>query len=197
MRKLARRVGEPPFPDLPGFSYDPFTQTATFDFSQAGSPVISEPGFYTIEIPENQIFVSGAALTNERFEFSFYVALPSDANLDGQVDVLGDAFSLVGNLGLTSGATWSQGDFNGDGMVDVLTDAFILVGNLGRSVVPPAAASAVAKLAGSTSAQSVPTANSTDIVFVSLKDEADELFSDEYGYDNQLEIGLADELTLS
>ena len=159
--------------------------------------MISEPGFYTIEIPENQIFVSGAALTNERFEFSFYVALPSDANLDGQVDVLGDAFSLVGNLGLTSGATWSQGDFNGDGMVDVLTDAFILVGNLGRSVVPPAAASAVAKLAGSTSAQSVPTTNSTDIVFVSLKDEADQLFSDEYGYDNQLEIGLADELTLS
>jgi len=123
--------------------------------------------------------------------------LPGDANLDGRVDVLGDGFALVANLGVTEGATWSQGDFDGNGQVDVLDDAFVLVANLGRSVVPPAAASAVAKLAGSTSAQSVPATNSTDIVFASLKDEADELFSDEYSYDNQPEIGLADELTLS
>ena len=81
--------------------------------------MISEPGFYAIEIPENQIVVSEAALTNERFEFSFYVALPGDANLHGQVDVLGDAFSLVGNLGLTSGATWSQGDFNGLSLIHI------------------------------------------------------------------------------
>ena len=55
---------------------------------------------------------------------------------DGQVDVLGDAFALVENLGTTSGATFSQGDFNGDGAVDVLNDAFTLVANLGRSVIP-------------------------------------------------------------
>jgi hypothetical protein len=66
-----------------------------------------------------------------------YVAIPGDTNLDGTVDVLGDAFALVGNLGTAGNATWAQGDFNNDGNVDVLGDAFTLVGNLGRSVLPP------------------------------------------------------------
>ena len=53
-----------------------------------------------------------------------------DINLDGAVDVLGDAFILVGSLG--SGATsWSEGDLNADQTVNVLGDAFALVGNLG------------------------------------------------------------------
>ena len=72
-----------------------------------------------------------------------YVAIPGDANLDGRVDVLGDAFELVGNLGTTGGATFAQGDFDGDGDVDVLGDAFILVGNLGRSVILPTTSQAV------------------------------------------------------
>ena len=54
-----------------------------------------------------------------------------DLNFDGSVDVSGDAFAMVGNLGTTSGAAYAQGDINGDGAVDVLGDAFILVGNLG------------------------------------------------------------------
>lgn len=55
-----------------------------------------------------------------------------DINLDGSVNVLGDAFALVGNL--TNPATsWSQGDLNADGTVDVLGDAFLLVANLGNS----------------------------------------------------------------
>ena len=54
-----------------------------------------------------------------------------DLDFDGMVNVLGDAFALVGNLGTSSGATYAQGDINGDGAVDVLGDAFILVGNLG------------------------------------------------------------------
>ena len=55
-----------------------------------------------------------------------------DANLDGVVDVLNDAFALIGNL--NSGAiSWSEGDFNADGTVDVLGDAFVLIGNLGSS----------------------------------------------------------------
>ena len=57
---------------------------------------------------------------------------PGDANLDGTVDVLGDAFALIGNLG-NAAASWSQGDFNADGIVSVLGDAFLLIGNLGRS----------------------------------------------------------------
>ena len=55
-----------------------------------------------------------------------------DANLDGSVDVLNDAFTLVGNLGQAA-TSFSQGDFNADGVVDVLGDAFLLVANLGMT----------------------------------------------------------------
>ena len=59
-------------------------------------------------------------------------ALLGDVNLDGMVDVLSDAFALVGSLS-QSATSRSQGDLNADGMVDVLTDAFILIGQLGQS----------------------------------------------------------------
>ena len=57
-----------------------------------------------------------------------------DANLDGAIDVLSDAFALIGNLGTVGGVSWSDGDFNADDQVDVLSDAFLLIGNLGTSV---------------------------------------------------------------
>jgi len=57
-----------------------------------------------------------------------------DANLDGTVNVLGDAFILIGNLG-SAATSWSQGDFNGDGTVTVLGDALLLVGNLGMGAL--------------------------------------------------------------
>ena len=66
-----------------------------------------------------------------------------DINLDGQVNVLGDAFALVGNLGSNS-AGWSQGDLNADQNVNVLGDAFALVGNLGRSNSTASTANAAA-----------------------------------------------------
>ena len=50
------------------------------------------------------------------------------------VDVLNDAFAVVGNIGTMTGATWTMGDFNCDGAVDVLGDAFVVVGNLGASL---------------------------------------------------------------
>ena len=53
-----------------------------------------------------------------------------DLNCDGNVDVLGDAFALIANLG-DSVTSYSQGDINFDGTVDVLGDAFILIGHLG------------------------------------------------------------------
>ena len=84
-----------------------------------------------------------------KFERKLDLSLLTAANLDGQVNVLDDAFALIGNLGTTGGATWAQGDFNDDGTVNVLGDAFILIGQLGQSVIPPA--SPQASLAGSLS----------------------------------------------
>ena len=126
------------------FSYDAGSQTATWDFAN----LTLDSGFYSFELSDN-ITSGGDSLDGDfdgvaggNFVDTVYVALPGDANLDGQVDVLGDAFALVGNLGTTDGASWAQGDFNGDGTVDVLNDAFILVGQLGQSVVPPMASAA-------------------------------------------------------
>ena len=57
---------------------------------------------------------------------------PGDLNCDGIVDVLGDAFALIGNLG-SMVTSYADGDINFDGNVDVLGDAFILIGNLGST----------------------------------------------------------------
>ena len=57
---------------------------------------------------------------------------PGDLNCDGTVNVLGDAFPLVGSLG-NAVTSYAQGDINFDGTVNVLGDAFILVANLGNS----------------------------------------------------------------
>lgn len=54
-----------------------------------------------------------------------------DLNFDGSVDVLGDAFILVANLG-NPATSYVDGDINLDGEVTVLGDAFALVANLGR-----------------------------------------------------------------
>ena len=55
-----------------------------------------------------------------------------DLNCDGQVDVLGDAFALIANLG-DSTTRYSDGDIDFDGAVTILGDAFLLIANLGRS----------------------------------------------------------------
>ena len=60
---------------------------------------------------------------------------PGDLNCDGQVNVLGDAFALVGNLN-NPATSYSQGDINFDGTVNVLGDAFTLIGNLNNSNNP-------------------------------------------------------------
>ena len=60
---------------------------------------------------------------------------PGDVNCDGTVDVLGDAFVLIGNLN-DSVDSYEDGDLNFDGFVDVLGDAFVLVGNLGLTNAP-------------------------------------------------------------
>jgi len=59
-------------------------------------------------------------------------ALLADVNLDGEVTVLSDAFSLVSNLGQNV-MSRSLGDLTADGVVNVLGDAIILIGQLGQS----------------------------------------------------------------
>ena len=109
-----------------------------------------DPSFYSFELSDNIVSVAdglgldgdGDGSAGGSHEIGeVYVALPGDANLDGTVDVLSDAFALVGNLGTSAGAVWADGDFNGDGEVDVLGDGFILVGRLGQSVLPGASSS--------------------------------------------------------
>jgi len=63
-------------------------------------------------------------------------ALIGDLNLDGRVDVLGDALSLVTNLNSTGLVSYGQGNLNADLMVNVLGDALILVTNLGQNNDP-------------------------------------------------------------
>lgn len=59
-----------------------------------------------------------------------------DMNLDGQVNVLGDAFALIANLNSVGPYSYGMGDLNADRTVDVLGDAFILISNLGSSNDP-------------------------------------------------------------
>ena len=121
-----------------GFNYDSSTSTAIWDFSPL-DPVSA--GFYTYRLDANSITSetvlldgNGDGIRGDNFEDQIYVAIPGDANLDGRVDVLNDAFTLVSNLVTASGAVYADADFNGDGRVDILGDAFILVANLNRDV---------------------------------------------------------------
>ena len=122
------------------FSYDASTQTATWDFSS----LTLDAGFYSFELSSDIASVDGNSSLGGAFSEQVYVALAGDANLDGRVDVLNDAFILVNNLGAT-GRTWTQGDFDGSGNVNVLGDAFILVNNLGQSVQVPEASAAMSQ----------------------------------------------------
>jgi len=53
-----------------------------------------------------------------------------DINLDGVTDVIGDAFTLISNLGRTDSVSYADGDLNADGIIDVLGDAFRLISHL-------------------------------------------------------------------
>lgn len=110
-----------------GFAYDATDKTATWTFD-AANPLPA--AFYSYQLSGG----AGVSDLAAPFEGQHYVAIPGDVNLDGTVNVLGDAFSLVSNLGNSTGAVWAEGDLNGDGQVNVLGDAFRLVSSLGRDV---------------------------------------------------------------
>ena len=162
-------------------SYDSSSRTATWDL---GSLSLSA-AFYTFQLSDSISAVAGGrALDGDDDgtqggirDDEVYVAIPGDANLDGRVDVLSDAFALVANLGTNGGAVWAQGDFNGDGDVSVLGDAFILVANLNRDVRPPGTATSFANSA-TAQFQSAPTASSS-LVTASTQLEQDSSSDDD------------------
>ena len=172
-----------------GFSYNASTFTATWNFDTL-DPL--NAAFYTYVLEANSITSGGLALdgngdgtAGDDFMDQHYVALPGDANLDGTVDVLGDAFALIGNLGQTGDVAYALGDFNADGNIDVLGDAFILIGRLGQSVVPPAlSTSSSSSISSRFETNSSETVNPTealrrDIVFV-----ADDLWDNQQDEQN-------------
>ena len=123
-----------------GFSYDSIANAATWNFS-ALDPL--DAAFYSYQLDATSITYEGLALDGnsdgtggDDFEAQRYVAILGDASLDGIVNVLGDAFVLVGNLNSTTNLAWADGNFNGDDRVNVLSDAFLLVSNLNRDVRP-------------------------------------------------------------
>ena len=85
----------------------------------------------TITEEDAEMVIQTLVATSNGFTGTFL----GDLNCDGTVDVLGDAFALVGNLG-SMVMSYANGDINFDGNVSVLGDAFTLIGNLGMSNEP-------------------------------------------------------------
>ena len=98
----------------------------------------NDPGFNSlfdlngdgeITLADHDLLISDFVQTSNGVTGTFV----GDANLDGSVTVLDDAFALIANLGSVGSVGWAEGDFNADQQVDVLDDAFLLVANLGSS----------------------------------------------------------------
>ena len=151
--------------DLSGITInnDRSTSTVTWDLSGLATPL--EAAFYSVTLDSNLIggVIDGARLDGDSdgsaggdFATDAYVAIPGDANLDGDVEVneinlflgtnTGDGATVLSNLGSAGTFSWSQGDFNGDGDVDssqlnLFTgeqngDYAVFLANLGRNVRP-------------------------------------------------------------
>ena len=101
-------------------------ELAQLDLVEDGTVTIADLNFHITTLVETSNGVQGALL--------------GDLDLNGQVDVLGDAFALIANLGSNGEISYGLGNINGDLMVDVLGDAFLLIANLGESNDPPASA---------------------------------------------------------
>lgn len=83
----------------------------------------------TIELEDHDFHVNTYVETSN----GITGALLGDLNLDGTVNVLGDAFALIGQLNSAGPYSYGTGDLNADQQVNVLGDAFILIGQLGQS----------------------------------------------------------------
>ena len=154
-----------------GFSYDSTTFTATWNLSTLTTPL--EAGFYDIELKSDSIEAVDSGLLldgdedgqgGDQFSKSYYLAIPGDANLDGQVTLsvpnlftrvnTGDVAIARSNVGAAN-VSWQQGDFDGNGEVSLSIpnlftrvntgDVAVARANVGRDVRPPTTA-ASAKL---------------------------------------------------
>ena len=139
------------------FTYDPSTLTATWDVSALD---LNEAYFQATLSQAVTARSSGIRLdgnsnqnTGGNHVQQLYVAIPGDANLDGDVDVndsdifaqenTGDLAIALRNIGRTGRIDWSTGDFNADGDVDqVQADIFsgqqfgdisVLLANVGKN----------------------------------------------------------------
>ena len=92
---------------------------ASLDFNGNGTIELEDHNFHINTYVQTSNGVTGAIL--------------GDSNLDGTVDVLSDALTLVANLNRAEPYSYATGDFNADQYVNVLGDGFILVANLGMS----------------------------------------------------------------
>ena len=128
---------EEPDPDLAGdFDVDGDVDIADIDFyvGLIESPATGDlaqldlDGDGLITFSDLEIHVTSFVQTSNGETGTFL----GDFDLDGTVDVLNDAFVLIGSLG-TSSSSYAEGDINLDGIVDVLGDAFIFIGNLGST----------------------------------------------------------------
>ena len=117
------------------------------DFDTDGDVDVDDINFYTNNLGQPASFNPDMDLNNDQLinlaDHDLHVStlvqtnglsgtVIGDINFDGTVNVLGDAFALIANLGF-SDVGYGQGDLNADGRVDVLGDAFRLISNLGMS----------------------------------------------------------------
>jgi len=85
----------------------------------------------SVTLADRQIHIESFVQTSNGQTGTFL----GDVNLDGTVNVLGDALILIVNLG-ESVSSYGDGDLTFDGLVNVLGDALILVQNLGSTNNP-------------------------------------------------------------
>jgi hypothetical protein len=121
------------------FNNDNIVDVADIDFYSGKIGLTnSDPGFDdrldfdndgTIEVEDHDFHINTYVETTN----GVTGALVGDLNLDGTVNVLGDAFTLVGQLNSAGPFSYGSGDLNADQQVNVLGDAFILIGQLGQT----------------------------------------------------------------
>jgi hypothetical protein len=134
IRRVSLVMGQVPDVGLEGdFNDDDVVDLADVDFYNGN---IGQPASFNPELDLDESGTIDVADLNLHIQTFVQTSnggvgtAVGDLDLDGDVDVLGDAAQLVNNLG-SSVTSWANGDVDGNGTVDVLSDAAALVNNLG------------------------------------------------------------------